>query len=220
MSYEGPRGTLRDGKLYIDGVPEPYFRDTTKTIRLRVSPLEITRIYSAGEPMPEDLKRRNGVRDVQARATLRGIAVLEDGNRFSGFGLEDLPHDPIIFLLRGVPESDDHAWSAAIGYDGRGFWIEGRCTQPCLDDLLTAVRRGHAEVVNISMQTTMWTSLKGHPSGMKVPSQTWHVSMPGAPSDIERGNISEISWTETFSEQQAAREPPLNSPLSKTWWRS
>jgi hypothetical protein len=49
-----PRATLRDDKLYIKGEKEPYFRDRSNNIRLRIDALTIRRGY-------RDLLNRNDV---------------------------------------------------------------------------------------------------------------------------------------------------------------
>jgi hypothetical protein len=44
-----PRARLRDEKLYIEGEKEPYFRDRTNDVRLRIKALTIRRGYQDGK---------------------------------------------------------------------------------------------------------------------------------------------------------------------------
>jgi hypothetical protein len=53
-----PRATLRDGKLYIEGEKEPYFRDRKNKVRLRIDTLTIRRGYQdyrTGKVLTESL---------------------------------------------------------------------------------------------------------------------------------------------------------------------
>ena len=44
-----PRASLRGEKLYVEGEKEPYFRDGTNEVRLRIDALTIRRGYRKGD---------------------------------------------------------------------------------------------------------------------------------------------------------------------------
>jgi hypothetical protein len=166
-----PRARLRDEKLYIEGEKEPYFRDRTNEVRLRIDALTVRRGY----------QDRTGSKVLTE--TLHGIATLEE-DEFAVIGLETDDTTPIKFLLAPIPETDtEYHWHATIGFlrpDGEfrrdaHFWISGYCTSQYFDDLLAAVRRGHIDKIRVGMETTMWTK---DPPLMSGSPRTWHFAPP------------------------------------------
>ena len=184
-----PRATVRDEKLYVEGEEEPYFRDRTNEVWLRIDALTIRRGY-------QDYRNRSGK---VLTESLHGIATLEE-DEFAVIGLETDRTTPIEFILGPIPETEtEHHWLATIGLDER-FWIQGYCTRQYLDDLLAAVRRGHVNKIRIRMETTMWTK---DPPLMSGSPRTWHLAAPidGASTDdpaLEDGHISSLIWDEKF----------------------
>jgi hypothetical protein len=204
-----PRATLRDGKLYIKGEKEPYFRDRRNNIRLRIDALTIRRGY-------RDLRNRKD----DLTESLGGIATIEK-DEFAVIGLETEHTWQIEFLLRPVPEADtEYHWHASIGFNTHegfewwempdweeGFFIEAYCTRSYLDDLLAAVRRGHVDNIRVVMETTMWTQA---PPLMSGSPRTWCLACygnSGVPGPtIENGYISSLIWEEKFGSHQTKDE--------------
>jgi hypothetical protein len=194
---EPPQATLRDEKLYIEGEKEPYFRDPKHAIWLRIGALAIQRGYQ--------LEHRLQAGGKELSENLRGIAKLEGRDRFAVIGLETDRKTPIEFHLQSVPDSEaEFHWRANIGFRTHhweslweeGFWISAFCTRPYLDDLLTAVRRGHVHNIRVCMTTTMWTKDKA--SIVDIP-RTWHIAPK--PNHLEYGYISSLTWEEKFGLQ-------------------
>jgi hypothetical protein len=200
-----PRATLRDDKLYIEGEKEPYFRDRTNAVRLRIDALTIRRGY-------RDLRNRKDY----LTESLGGIATVEK-DEFVVIGLETDHTWPIEFDLRPIAETEtEYHWHASIGFNTHegfewwnmpdweeGFFIEGYCTRSYLDDLLAAVRRGHVDNIRVIMETTMWTQA---PPLMSGSPRTWCLACYGnggakGPTS-EAGYISSLIWEEKFG-------PPL-----------
>jgi hypothetical protein len=109
-----PRATLRDDKLYIEGEKEPYFRDRTNAVRLRIDALTIRRGY-------RDLRNRKDY----LTESLGGIATVEK-DEFVVIGLETDHTWPIEFDLRPIAETEtEYHWHASIGFnthEGFEWW--------------------------------------------------------------------------------------------------
>jgi hypothetical protein len=174
-----PRAPVRDGKLYVEGEKEPYFREPQHTIQLRVHSLTVRRGYQ-----PEDWQNPTSKKKA-LKETLHGLA---ENNEFNVIGLDKVysPSTSIEFLLASVPDTErEFYWHTTIGfhacqYEGpgephwpRGFWVHGYCPSQYLDDLLAAVRRDHVDNILVEMQTTMWTRNSGTYS-----SGPWHLARP------------------------------------------
>ena len=99
-----PRARLRDEKLYIEGEKEPYFRDRTNGVLLRIDALTIRRGYTDS-------------RDGKALTeSLEGNATL-GGDEFAVIGLETDDTTPIEFYLYSVSDADTELhWRARIGF--------------------------------------------------------------------------------------------------------
>jgi hypothetical protein len=191
-----PRASLRGEKLYIEGQKEPYFRDLTNDVQLRIDALTIRRGYTDsrdGKVLTE---------------SLQGVATL-DGDQFAVIGLETDDTTPIQFYLHSASDAETELhWRASIGFVSANrefrrdahFWISADCTSQYIDDLLAAVRRGHVDNIRVSMKTTMWTR---DPPLMSGTWRTWYL---GPPTDgksthdpaSEHGYISSLKWEEKF----------------------
>jgi hypothetical protein len=184
-----PRATLRDGKLYVEGEKEPYFRDREYILWLRVNaPLSVHRGYET---------ERGGNKALEE--FLFGTVTLER-DRFAVISLET----DRTFKIRPISDAETkHHWQADIGfYDG--FFIDGFCTRQYFDDLLAAVRRGHVHNIRVGMETSMWTRDK--PPFFGNSSRIWHLAPPidrddakDHDLDLGQGNISSLMWTEVFA---------------------
>jgi hypothetical protein len=194
-----PRASLRGEKLYIEGEKEPYFRDSTNGVQLRIDALTIRRGYTDfrdGKVLTESLE---------------GIATLDGGDEFTVIGLDTDDDDttPIQFYLYSVSDAETELhWRARIGFVSANrefrqdahFWISAEFTSQYVDDLLAAVRRGHVDNISVRMKTTMWTQ---DPPLMSGTWRTWHLAPPTdgkfthdpAP---EHGYISSLTWEENF----------------------
>jgi hypothetical protein len=194
-----PRATLRNDKLYVEGEKEPYFRDRTNDVRLRIDRLMIHRGY-------RDYRNRTGK---VLTESLHGIATLEE-DEFAVIGHETDDTAPIEFLLGPIPETEtEHHWRATIGFhvydwefplQKEGFWIQGYCTRQYIEDLFAAVRRGHVDNIRVGMETTMWTK---DPPRMSGSPRTWHLASPTDGTSthdpaLENGYISSLAWEENF----------------------
>lgn len=201
-----PRASLRGEKLYVEGEKEPYFRDGTNEVRLRIDALTIRRGYRKGD----------------LTESLGGIVTIEE-DEFALIGRETDHAWPIEFTLRPIAEADtEYHWHASIGFNTHegfewwnipnwkeGFFIEGYCTRPYLNDLLAAVRRGHVNNICVVMETTMWTQA---PPLMSGSPRTWCLACYGK-GDIEKGYISSekgyissLIWEENFGSHRAKGE--------------
>jgi hypothetical protein len=93
-----PRASLRGEKLYIEGEKEPYFRDPTNGVQLRIDALTIRRGYT---------DYRDGKVFTES---LEGNATL-GGDEFAVIGLETDDDDttPIEFYLNSASDADSLA---------------------------------------------------------------------------------------------------------------
>jgi hypothetical protein len=94
-----PRAPVRDGKLYVEGEKEPYFREPQHTIQLRVHSLTVRRGYQ-----PEDWQNPTSKKKA-LKETLHGLA---ENNEFNVIGLDKVysPSTSIEFLLASVPDTE------------------------------------------------------------------------------------------------------------------
>jgi hypothetical protein len=190
-----PRASLRGEKLYIEGEKEPYFRDSTNDVWLRIEALTIRRGYTdsrGGKVLTESLE---------------GIATGED--EFAVIGLKTDDTTPIQFYLHSASDAEAELhWRARIGFVSADreyrldahFWISAECTSQYFDDVLAAVRRGHVEKIRVHMKTTMWTQA---PPLMSGSPRTWHLAPPTDGKSthdpaVEHGYISSLTWEENF----------------------
>jgi hypothetical protein len=213
-----PRATLRGDQLFIAGEKEPYFRAPERDVTLTVGALTIHDGYEQ-----EDLTERASPK-VPSRVSLRGIATIDDEDKFAVAGMKTAVDTPIKFGLNAVPDSETrfhwrgpiwlqmHDWESDID---EAFYFDCHCTSGPFEDVLTAVRTGRVDTLKVRMETTMWTKDK---SGYIPTPTTWHLAPPvdreSTSPDHEWGTVLSLTWEEKYgvhpvkSGEDAPAPPP------------